>query len=70
MARTEHFLTEEEFLEWKKVYEHETNEQFVKNIGVQKSAYGSSLVYDCNRSGFDKKKPMVDSSRTEAFKRS
>ena len=65
VVRTEQFQTENEFLEWKKDFEHETNERYVKNKGIKKSASGVSRIFDCHRSGFEKKKTLLEADRTE-----
>lgn len=66
----EEFFTEEEFEEWKKDYQQETNERYVKNTGDKISEKRRYLVFDCNRSGFEKNKPLLDKNRADKVQRS
>lgn len=64
------FATDYEFHQWKKEFEQTTNERFVKNTGIKKSATsidGVCFIYDCHRSGFVKKGALLDKNRGEQF---
>ena len=66
-VKTIGFLTENHFFRWKKDHEQETNERYVQNTGAKNFSYGKCLIFDCHRSGFEKKKPLLESERTEAL---
>lgn len=67
IVMTERFQTESEFLEWKKDFEQETNQRYVKNTGVKKFAKVNAFIFDCHRSGFEKRPPLVQVNKAGVF---
>ena len=66
IVTTTRFLTEKLFLEWKKDYEQENSEKYVKNTGVKDLAAGKCETFYCYRSGFDRgRKPFAEKNRIE-----
>ena len=66
-TRIELFKTEGEFANWKKEHEQKSVERYVKNTGDKVSMKGRCLIFDCNRSGFEKTKPFTNRNKMDTI---
>lgn len=65
VVNTIRFETENDFLNWQKDFMQKSNERYVKNTGDKDTADGTCSIYDCQRSGFERKKSTDVTNQAE-----